>query len=231
MKRIRLALMLCVAPMLLGAAPENETETPLTLGQGGYLTRPGLDVIVFDDIYPDGHQTGVTVIQHGVRVAANGDVRLEPEPGQWSPIAKAGERTVDRATGTITQALAFPDPDKNGKGFNPIFYPDLELGYRVRVTPLEGNRFRISVDLDKPLPAEWVGKAGFNLELFPTHLFGKSWILDGASGIFPRQPGGPVERLGGGTVPDEASSSQARSPATSPSAAPAAGPRRRAPRP
>ena len=31
MKRIRLALMLCVAPMLLGAAPENETETPLTL--------------------------------------------------------------------------------------------------------------------------------------------------------------------------------------------------------
>ena len=202
MKRIRLALMLCVAPMLLGAAPENETETPLTLGQGGYLTRPGLDVIVFDDIYPDGHQTGVTVIQHGVRVAANGDVRLEPEPGQWSPIAKAGERTVDRATGTITQALAFPDPDKNGKGFNPIFYPDLELGYRVRVTPLEGNRFRISVDLDKPLPAEWVGKAGFNLELFPTHLFGKSWILDGASGIFPRQPGGPVERLGGGTVPE-----------------------------
>ena len=202
MNRFRLAMMLCVAPMMLGAAPGGETETPLTLGPGGYLTRPGLDVIVFDDIYPDGHQTGVTVIQHGVRVAANGDVRLEPEPGQWSPMPKAGERTVDRNTGTITQALAFPDPDKNGKGFNPIFYPDLELGYQVRVTPLEGNRFRISVDLDEPLPDEWVGKAGFNLELFPTHLFGKSWILDGASGIFPRQPGGPVERLGGGTVPE-----------------------------
>ena len=203
MNRIRLALILCVAPVLVSAAPEGEAEAPLTLGEGGYLTRPGLDVVVFDDIYPDGHQTGVTIIQHGTRVAANGDVRLEPEPGQWSPMPKAGGRSVDRTTGTISQALAFPDPDKNGKGFNPIFYPDLELSYQVRVTPLEDGSFRISVDLDEPLPPEWVGKAGFNLELFPTHLFGKSWILDDASGIFPRQPGGPVERLGGGTVPEQ----------------------------
>ena len=203
MNRIRLALILCVAPVLVSAAPEGEAEAPLTLGEGGYLTRPGLDVIVFDDIYPDGHQTGVTIIQHGTRVAANGDVRLEPEPGQWSPMPKAGGRSVDRTTGTISQALAFPDPDKNGKGFNPIFYPDLELSYQVRVTPLEDGSFRISVDLDEPLPPEWVGKAGFNLELFPTHLFGKSWILGDASGIFPRQPGGPVERLGGGTVPEQ----------------------------
>ena len=203
MNRIRLALILCVAPVLVSAAPEGEAEAPLTLGEGGYLTRPGLDVVVFDDIYPDGHQTGVTIIQHGTRVAANGDVRLEPEPGQWSPMPKAGGRSVDRTTGTISQALAFPDPDKNGKGFNPIFYPDLELSYQVRVTPLEDGSFRISVDLDEPLPPEWVGKAGFNLELFPTHLFGKSWILGDASGIFPRQPGGPVERLGGGTVPEQ----------------------------
>ena len=194
----RLALLALIVPALIAAGPGGSA---LKLGDKGYLTRPGLDVFVFTDIYPDGHQTGVTIIQHGVRVAANGDLRLEPAPGQWSPMPASGERKVDPTSGTITQTLSYPDPSKNGKGFNPIFYPDLPLTYSVHVSPA-GEGFRISVDLDKPLPPEWVGKVGFNLELFPTHLFGKSWLMDGAQGIFPRQAEGPVERLGGGKVPD-----------------------------
>jgi endoglucanase len=180
--------------VLLMAAPANGQQA-LQLGDKDYLTAPGLDVIVFDDIYPDGHQTGVTVIQQGTRVAANGDLRLEPEPGQWSPMpAAVGKHVVDRASGTITQALRFPDPAKNGHGFNPIFYPDLDLSYRVSVSPAGGNSFRITVDLDKPLPRQWVGRVGFNLELFPGQLFGKAWLMDGAGGIFPRQPEGPIAR-------------------------------------
>lgn len=62
----------------------------------------------------------------------------------------------------------------------------------MNVTALEQNRFKISVDLDKPLPAEWVGKVGFNLELFPGELFGKAFLMDEQSGIFPRQPNGPI---------------------------------------
>jgi hypothetical protein len=193
------ALLLIGVPALLAAGPGASN---LRIGDRGYLTAPGLDVFVFTDIYPDGHQTGVTVIQHGVRVAANGDLRLEPAPGQWSPMPKSGERKVDTRTGTITQSLRYPDPEKDKKGFNPIFYPDLDLGYSIHVSPAGGNSFRIRVDLDKPLPAEWVGKVGFNLELFPTHLFGKSWLMDGAGGIFPRQPNGPVQRLAGGRVPE-----------------------------
>jgi endoglucanase len=195
----KLLVLAALVPALLAAGPGGSV---LKLGPKGYLTKPGLDVFVFTDIYPDGHQTGVTVIQHGVRVAANGDLRLEPAPGQWSPMpVSVGERKTDAATGTITQTLRYPDPTKNGKGFNPIFYPDVDLQYSVHVAP-EGDGFRISVDLDKPIPAEWVGKVGFNLELFPTHLFGKSWLMDGAQGIFPRQAEGPVARLGGGKVPD-----------------------------
>jgi endoglucanase len=191
-------LVLAGLPLLIAAA----SGPNLTLSPEGYLTRPGLDVIVFDDIYPDGHQTGVTVIQQGTRVAANGDLRLEPEPGQWSPMpAAVGKHVVDRATGTITQALAYPDPGKNGHGFNPIFYPKLDLAYEVHVSPAPGGAFRISVDLDKPLPPEWIGKVGFNLELFPGLLFGKSWQVDGETGIFPLQPGGPMRRLVGGHVP------------------------------
>lgn len=190
--------LVAAASLLLGAG-----DGPgLRLSDRGYLTEPGLDVIVFDDIYPDGHQTGVTIIQHGSRVAANGDLRLEPEPGQWSPMpASAGERVIDPATGAITRALTYPDASKNGRGFNPIFYPDLQLDYRVRVTPAGGDAFRISVDLDRPIPREWVGKIGFNLELFPTPLFGKSWMIGERTGIFPRQPEGPVERAGGPALP------------------------------
>jgi hypothetical protein len=164
----------------------------LRLNEMGYFAEPGLNVMSFSDYYPDGHQSGVTIIQHGVRTAANGDLRLETSPGQWSPMPATGGRTVDAATQTITQRLSFPDPSKDRTGFNPIVYPDLKLGYSVIVTPLEGHGFRIRVDLDQPLPEKYVGRLGFNLELFPGELFGKSWLLDEQSGIFSRQADGPM---------------------------------------
>lgn len=168
------------------AAPE------LKLNEQGYFAEPGLNVMSFSDYYPDGHQTGVTIVQHGVRVAANGDLRLSASPGQWSPTPVTGARSVDPATQTISQRLSFPDPSKDRTGFNPIEYPDLKLGYTVSVRPLEHNSFKIRVDLDQPLPAKYVGKVGFNLELFPGELFGKSWLLDGQSDIFARQADGPM---------------------------------------
>ena len=47
----------------------------------GYFARQALNVMVFSDYYPEGHQTGVTIVQHGTRVPANGDLRLEASPG------------------------------------------------------------------------------------------------------------------------------------------------------
>jgi hypothetical protein len=186
--------------LLAGAAhaqsPPKPSAAPapaLTINAKDYFAEQGLNVMVFSDFYPDGHQTGVTVVQHGSRVAANGDLRLDASPGQWSPMPATGQRTVDRATGTITQTLSYPDPSKNRTGFNPIDYPDLKFSYHVKVTALPGGAFKIIVDLDQPLPAAWIGRVGFNLELFPTPLFGKSWLMDDQAGIFPRQANGPVE--------------------------------------
>lgn len=164
----------------------------LTINDKDYFEMQGLNVTVFSDIYPDGHQTGVTVIQHGSRVAANGDVRLEISPGQWSPVPVGGQQTVDKKTQTITQSLSYPDPSKDRKGFNPIIYPDLKFTYEVKVAALDNNQFKISVDFEKPIPQEWVGKIGFNFEIFPGEFFGKSWLLDEQSGIFPQQPNGPL---------------------------------------
>lgn len=178
------------------------SEDKLSINDLGYFEKPGLNVTVFSDIYPDGHQTGVSVIQHGVRVAANGDLRLEASPGQWSPVPKGDEISVDKEGGIITQTLSYPDPEKNRTGFNPIEYPDLEFSYSVHVQALEGNSFKVRVDLDKPLPEEWLGKVGFNFELFPGHLFGKSWLMsdengDETIGVFPVQPNGPIHDVHG----------------------------------
>lgn len=152
----------------------------------------GLEVNVFADIYPEGHQTGVTIIQHGERVAANGDIRLEVSPGQWSPIPKAGKHIIDKENNKFIQELWFPDSLRNQKGFNPITYPDLILHYKITVTALENSSFKITVDLDNPLPQLWNGKVGFNLELFPTPLFGKTFLMDNLTGIFPQQANGPL---------------------------------------
>ncbi len=194
MKRSAIVRLLtgCAALALIAGAAA--AEPALKLNDKGYFETPGLNVTVFADIYPDGHQTGVTVIQHGVRVAANGDLRLEPSPGQWSPMpAGDGANIVDKATNSVSQKLHYPDESKDRKGFNPIEYPDLKFSYHVRVTPLEGDAFQVSVDLDQPLPKDWEGKVGFNFELFPGDLFGKTWLMDGQSGIFPRQANGPVK--------------------------------------
>ncbi len=179
----------CILPSAAMAEPEVAGE--LHLNEFEYLSMPGVDVMLAHDFYPEGHQGGVGLIMHDQRLATNGDIRLEPTPGQWQPVPAAGEREIDPAAGEMSVRMAFPDPEKDRKGFNPIIYPDLEFAYRIRVSPAGGSSFRIRIDLEEPLPEEWIGRVGFNWELFPGILFGKSYNMDGAFGIFPRQANGP----------------------------------------
>ncbi|MDD4516304.1 glycoside hydrolase family 9 protein [Massilibacteroides sp.] len=161
------------------------------LSSSGYFQNKGVDVMAFDDIYPEGHQGGVSLIMHGNRVATNGDIRLEPTPGQWQPVPKQRDRKVDQTGNTITAWLSYPDTSKHLTGFNPMIYPDITLDYVVSVKG-EGKSVIVTVDLSQPVPEEFIGKVGFNFELFPGALFGKPWIMDSMSGIFPQQPNGPT---------------------------------------
>ena len=158
----------------------------------GYFTNQGVSVIVFEDIYPEGHQGGVSLLMHGERIAANGDVRFEPAPGQWQPVPKMLERHVDAENRRIVTRLRYPDEDRHLRGFNPMVYPDCAFEYAVSVQA-EGPSLRITVDADS-VPAKWRHLLCFNLELFPGLLFSKPWILDDKQGVFPRQPAGPVDR-------------------------------------
>ncbi len=196
MKRVPIILVLAFV-FSLGAASFSGPATPLapqatpakpaspwTLGDQEYFERPGVSVLVFHDYYPEGHQGGLEIIQHGDRVVALGDVRLEDVPGQWGLLSTAGKRVVDRAANQAEVPARF---EKAG------------IAYRLRVEP-DGEALLVTVDLDEPLAPRFAGRAGFNLELFPPAYFGKSYHLGPTDGVFPRQPNGPTEGNGAGVL-------------------------------
>ena len=173
--------------IILFSSYHLNAQQQMHLNDKNYLEYEGVNVMLAQDFYPEGHQGGVGVIQNGMRVATNGDLRLDATPGQWSPIPKVGEHNVDKKTQTISVHMHYPNEDMNRHGFNPIIYPDLHFSYTVSVVP-QGKSFKIIVDLDSALPDEWYNKVGFNFELLPSVLFGKSYYMDSSFGIFPRQP-------------------------------------------
>jgi endoglucanase len=187
LKLTALILTVWIVCMVCGASERD----CLIINNSGYFEMGGLNVIVYDDSYPEGHQGGITIIQNGVRVAANGDLRLEAAPGQWQPLPKTEMKLVDTADNSVAVTLYFPDEERSRERFNPIPSPDIKLRYHVKVKA-ECESVRITIDLDEPLPEKWIGKVGFNLELFPGTLFDNAYYMDGRAGFFPRQLNGPL---------------------------------------
>ncbi|WP_339649351.1 glycoside hydrolase family 9 protein [uncultured Salegentibacter sp.] len=187
MKSLLLSFLICFSITTIFAQNQGDS---LRINEQEYLEMRGLNVMLAHDFYPESHQGGVGIIQNGIRVATNGDLRLEPTPGQWQPVPKVGERVVDRENNNISVKMAYPDEAKNRTGFNPIEYPDLEFSYNLKIIP-QGKSFKIVVDLDEALPEEWIGKVGMNIEFFPGYLFGKSYYMDNEFGLFNRQANGP----------------------------------------
>ena len=181
--RFMLFCMMLMATQLLSAQS-------FKINADGYYNAAGIDVMVFNDFYPEGHQGGVCVIMNGRRVATNGDIRMEPTPGQWQPVPKQLSRKVDG--NRIVTTLCYPDSSRHMTGFNPMVYPQYEVIYTVTVEP-QDKGVLVTVDLDKPVPDYLLGKVGFNFEFFPGDLFGKPWLMDDQTGIYPQQPNAPLE--------------------------------------
>jgi hypothetical protein len=174
-------------------AQTSEANQKLVINDKGYYELQSLNVMVFDDFYPEGHQGGLTIIQFGKRVAANGDVRIDPTPGQWAPVPKEGTKSVDKINGIIRVELWYPDSSRNRTGFNPIDYPELKFKYSIR-TEAVGQSIKVIVDLEKLLPASWADKVGFNLELFPGQYYGEHYLMDNKPGLFMRQSSSLIEQ-------------------------------------
>ena len=176
------------AVIALSTAITGQAQT-FQLNGEGYFNAGGTDVMAFSDFYPEGHQGGVCVIMNGLRIATNGDIRLEATPGQWQPVPKQLSRKTEG--NRIVTTLCYPDSSRHMKGFNPMVYPDWNVKYTVSVEP-QGKGLLVTVDQDTPVPDFLLGKVGFNLEFYPGYLFGKPWVMDQQSGIYPQQPNAPL---------------------------------------
>ncbi|AQR60256.1 glycoside hydrolase [Brevundimonas sp. LM2] len=173
-----------LAVLLATASAPAMAQDGLRLNEAGYLEARGVNWLVFsnwyDGLFADSKISGVELIQQGVRTATNGDVRLSATPGQWDPIGALVSRTVDPETGAITAVLEYAD-----HGFR----------YTIVATP-RGEVVTLEVVLDQPLPAALVGQAGLNLEFLPSAYVRRSFMADGAAGLFPLHPAG--EMVAGG---------------------------------
>ncbi|MBN1952675.1 MAG: glycoside hydrolase family 9 protein [Bacteroidales bacterium] len=168
----------------------TQAQDHFKLTKDNYLASSTGSILVFSDQYSEGHQGGIQIILHGERLAANGDLWLDPVPGQWDPFSQLNTIDRDSITNSIRVSLSFPNQHAAERTFNRISYPGLELNYSIEVIP-EGEAVRIVVNLDKILPKDWLGKVGFNLELFPGAFFDKHYYMDGHPGVFPRQLNSP----------------------------------------
>src|SRR6202012_73814 len=109
----------CIGMICIGLFGSSRAQTMSSQSQApamhlngrDFREHEGVNVMLAHDFYPEGHQGGVGVIQNGLRVATNGDLRLEPTPGQWQPIPKVGKRVVDRANQEVSVRMEYPDPE------------------------------------------------------------------------------------------------------------------------
>lgn len=178
--RITLFLLLALtsSPSLFGA------NFAMKVNDKGYLDTQGFSVLLYDSTYHpvfvDQKNTAMEMILHGQRIATNGDVRLMPTPEQWDLVATLKGRHADKATNTLSADLGFPT---------------FGLSYTLDVAPEPGG-VKVTINLDKPLPENLAGRAGFNLEFLPSIYMGKAYLVDGTkAGIFPRTPDDPMIKV------------------------------------
>lgn len=161
----------------LGADSNTNAGLNMKVTDAGYLRGPGVSVMLYDDLYSpiffDQKDSALQIILHGQRIATNGSVRLSPTPEQWSLIPQINGHQADKEHDRLTANLS---------------YPQYDLSYQVIVAAERGG-IRVSVNLDKPLPATLVGRAGYNLEFLPSIYVDKSYETDNkAYGVMPRYP-------------------------------------------
>lgn len=179
--RPRTVLLMSLLITLPFSLPAFGDSLNMKVTDHGYLHGRGVSVMLYNDVYSpiffDQKDSAMQIILHGQRIATNGSVRLSPTPEQWSMIPQVNQHRADKEHDRLTASLS---------------YPQYGLSYQV-VVAAEPGGVRVSVNLDKPLPATLVGRAGYNLEFLPSIYMEKSYEADNetgnkAYGVMPRYP-------------------------------------------
>ncbi|MBR3031289.1 MAG: glycoside hydrolase family 9 protein [Bacteroidales bacterium] len=171
MKKI---LFLSVFLLALVASCNKSSNPNLVINDLEYFETQGVNVWVFSNLFTGGFNdeknSGIELIHHGVRTAQGGAIRLSNTPEQWDLVPSTTFRNVNKDDNSIEVGLR---------------YEQFDFDSRVVVTG-KGDAVEIAVYLDKPVPAELEGDAGFNLEFLPSQYWAKTYIMDGKYDRFPR---------------------------------------------
>ena len=172
MKRLSLIALLALSTLL----PQRAGAQAMKLGELGYFEARGTNVLVYNNIYNGGFYdekfAGLEIIQRGVRIATGGGIRLMNTPEQWDIFGTMTSRKVNTNDNSVEVELT---------------YTDYDFVSRIRVSAKDQGCL-VQVFLDKPVPAELVGKAGMNLEFFPATYFGRNYLVDNSARILPKYP-------------------------------------------
>ena len=160
--------------VLLLATFKYASSQDLKLNKLEYFETQGVNLLVYNNLFTGGFNdeknAGIELIHHGVRTGQGGAVRLSNTPEQWDLVPAISNRKADPTTKTIEATLR---------------YADYNFESRVVVTA-KGKGVEIAVYLDKPIPKELEGSAGFNLEFLPSQYWQKTYLMDGRYNRFPR---------------------------------------------
>ena len=174
MKRNALWMLFACALLAAGCKTGSSSSSDLKINDLEYFERQGVNVLVYSNTFSGGFNdeknSGIEVIHHGVRTVQGGAVRLSNTPEQWDLVPNTLNREVKADENAIEVALR---------------YDDYDFDSRIVVTG-KGPAVEIAVYLDKPVPKELEGDAGFNLELLPAEYWGKTFLADGRLNRFPR---------------------------------------------
>jgi len=196
MKKLTLSLKALILILIVFSCKGKlDTTDQLSINDLEYFEMPGLNVMVYHDYYPNGRQGGITFIQNGERVAANGDIKLV-NAQRFFPAF--GKRIIDMDNSEISIEVGFPDSMRAQYNDPRYTFPDIQLQSTIHVKA-EGKAIRLTIDLKEPLQEKWANKVEYRLELFPGHFFDKTYYLDGTPGIFPRQANGPFIQAADGS--------------------------------
>ncbi len=164
------------AVLALSALTHGAGAQALRLNDLEYFEARGTNVLVYNNIYNGGFYdekfAGLEIIQRGERLATGGGIRLMNTPEQWDIFGTMTARKVNPAESSVEVELT---------------YADYDFVSRIKVTPKDKGCL-IQVFVDKPVPAELVGKAGMNLEFFPASYFGHNYLVDESARILPKYP-------------------------------------------
>lgn len=149
-------------------------QAQIKLNSKEYFEAPGFAFLAFHNNYLVGYQGGLQMILHGERVLDSGDFYIATQGGPSRGGQRVLRREADAAAGTATVF-----------GENTQF----KLGYRL-VCRAAGNGMRVTLELDRPIDWSQAREAGLRFAVYPAAYYHKSYLADGAIGVFARQYAG-----------------------------------------